>query len=106
MHQVVGKRMGLTGRIDHHNGNGLDNQRRNLRAATNQENGRNRGSQRNSFSRFKGVSWSVQRQKWLAQIQYGKQHNLGRHDKETDAAVAYNQAALQHFGEFAVLNPV
>lgn len=108
MHRVIGKRMGIVGiQVDHRNGNSLDNQRHNLRSATNQENSRNRGSTCGSSSQFKGVSWSVERQKWLAQIQFdSKQYNLGRYESEIEAAKAYNKAALEHFGEFAILNPV
>lgn len=34
----------------------------------------------------------------------GKKTYLGLYDSETEAAQAYNRAALKHFGEFANIN--
>lgn len=107
MHDVVAARQGLFGRVDHRNRNTLDNQRKNLRLASCSENGANRGPQENNTSGYKGVTWDAERQKWKAQLKKNGRHVLQkRFDCLVDAAIAYNQAALQHFGEFAVLNPV
>ena len=55
--------------------------------------------------RYKGVCWYPRDKKWEARIGVnGKTHRLGRFVAEIDAARAYNKAALEHFGEFAVLN--
>ena len=90
---------------DHRNGDGLDNQRCNLRICSSSQNIMNskKGSRRSS--RFKGVYWEKARQKWHVEIQaFGKKHHLGRFEKEKDAAIAYDLAARKHFGRFARLN--
>ena len=56
-------------------------------------------------SKFKGVSWSEARGKWVAQISKGDMHRcIGRFDYETDAAAAYDNAARELFVELAHLN--
>lgn len=90
--------------IDHIDGDGLNNQRENLRICTRSQNQMNRQKTRGS-SQFKGVSWNKDRGKWLAQIKKdGKRQHLGRYDSLVDAARAYDKAALELFGEFAYLN--
>lgn len=91
--------------VDHVNGDGLDNRRANLRLATNAENGRNRGPNRNNTSGYKRVCWHRGAQKWLASIQVNRQQiNLGLYDDPVEAALAYDRAAIEHFGEFAWTN--
>lgn len=91
--------------VDHINGNGLDNQRYNLRKATNQQNCMNRQSRRNSSSKFKGITWYKPTKKWKAQIVLNNEHiHLGMFNSEIEAAKAYNQKAKELFGEFARLN--
>lgn len=90
---------------DHKNGNGLDNRRENLRAATNQQNSQNVSAHRDGTSRFRGVSWDAARGKWTAGIGIdGKRVGLGRFETEEDAARIYDAAAARQFGEFAKLN--
>lgn len=91
--------------VDHINGNGLDNRRENLRLATRTQNNRNNRGHVAATSRFKGVSWSVERQKWFACIGVdGKTIPLGRYADEKEAAQAYNVAAKKLWGDFARLN--
>ena len=90
--------------VDHINGDRLDNQRSNLRPCNQQQNQGNRKHQRGS-SYFKGVYWSKANKKWTARIKInGKKQYLGYFCHEIDAAIAYNTAAIKHFGEFARLN--
>ncbi len=98
----------LPRRVDHRNHNPLDCQRRNLRPATQSQNMAHRGLDRNNTSGFKGVCFNKRRGKWLAYITaQGRRLYLGcDYDDPRVAARAYNRAALEHFGEFAVLNPV
>jgi len=56
-------------------------------------------------SKYKGVSWEKRAQKWKAQFATAPRH-LGYFDSEADAARAYNDAATEHFGEFALLNEI
>jgi len=105
-HTLVRMHRFLTGvaRIDHINGNGLDNRRSNLRMADARLNSANAPS-RKGTSRYKGVSWNRQGQNWQAHIMVdGKSRLLGKYDSEADAALAYDVAALKAWGEFALLN--
>lgn len=91
--------------VDHKNRNKLDNQRSNLRLATGSQNSVNREYSKSSSSRFRGVAYHKNTGKWQASIKVRRKHiYLGIFKEETDAARAYNQAALYHFGEFALLN--
>lgn len=94
-------------RVDHINGDTLDNRKQNLRVVTAAQNAQN--SRRPTFpgktSRFKGVSWSRHDGLWLASITAnGETHALGRYSNESDAAVAYDEAASKLHGEFARTN--
>lgn len=93
-------------KIDHVDRDGLNNTRENLRIATASENQWNRGTDVDKkTSRYKGVYWNKERQKWHVQIGYmNKVIYIGRYDTEEAAAIAYNEAALYLHGEFAVLN--
>jgi hypothetical protein len=93
-------------RVDHVNHNGLDNQRSNLRLATIQENGFNQRIQKIiKSSRYKGVSWHKQMQKWRSYITVGGvPKSLGLFTSEEDAARTYDKAAKKFFGKFCCLN--
>jgi len=91
-------------RVDHINGNGLDNRRANLRACSNTENMRNIRHGRGR-SAYKGVAWSKRRNCWRAYIVVAsKQLHLGYHADEAAAAAAYDDAAVKYFREFAKTN--
>jgi hypothetical protein len=93
--------------IDHMDGNGLNNQKWNLRPCTASQNGGNRKKQSGTSSRHKGVSWHNGKRKWRAHIQVEKKAiHLGWFTAEDDAAHAYNVAAISLFKEFARLNQV
>ncbi len=104
MHKVIGERMGVPigMQTDHKSTNKLDNQRENLRPATNQMNQANVGRQKNNTTGFKGVHWHRQHKKYCARIGVsGKRINLGWFDNAADAHQAYRIAASLYFGEFA-----
>ena len=90
--------------VDHADGDGLNNCRSNLRDGTGLGKNRpNRTMQRNNTSGFKGVSRSGR--KWMATIKVNrKQVYLGTYGTPEEAADAYDQAAVQHFGEYAKTN--
>jgi hypothetical protein len=92
--------------VDHHNGNGLDNLRDNLRLATHSQNQYNKGKTRkNSSSRYVGVFLETRSGKWVARITVNRKKIwLGRFISESDAARAYDTAAKKYHGEFARLN--
>jgi hypothetical protein len=94
----------LTGwpRVDHRNGDGLDNQRSNLRPASAAQNRHNQRPHGQHSSRFKGVGWNKRKRKWVAQIKVnGKNRHLGYFAREEDAARAYTEASLAIQGEYA-----
>lgn len=94
-------------KIDHKDLNGLNNQRNNLRLATNSQNNRNRRSYKNSSSKYLGVTWRKHSTAWEASIKSdGKNNYLGHFKNEIDAALAYNNAAKKLHGEFANLNNI
>lgn len=104
MHRLIS---GVPGRnVDHKNGDGLNNQRFNLRPSTTSQNGMNRGKQRNNTSGFKGVTRSGKKtQPWMAQIKLNRKLiHLGCHKTAEAAARAYDVRASVLFGAFAVLN--
>jgi hypothetical protein len=77
----------------------------NLRIATKSTNRQNARKNKVLTSKFKGVSWNKQLEKWEAEIVVNKAKlKLGYYPLEEGAAYAYNAAATVHFGEFACLN--
>jgi len=110
MHRAIAERMGLdlTNYIDHIDGDGINNQRENLRSVTHQQNMQNQTRQRKGqASRYKGVVWHKPNQKWVAKITINcVSTHLGYFVNEIDAAMTYNEAAVKNFGEFASLNKI
>lgn len=92
--------------VDHRDGNGLDCRKENLRYATRLNNGSNkRKTIRPSTSKYKGVCWRKDANCWRASIRVrGVLKSLGNFLNETEAAQAYDRAAMENFGEFAALN--
>lgn len=91
--------------IDHRDGNGLNNQRRNLRICTRSENLHRMREKQPHSSRFKGVSWVKKNQKWRAQIRGNfSVVYLGLYEDEREAALRYDGAAMEYFGEHALTN--
>lgn len=97
-------------RLDHIDGQRDNNTLSNLRLATTTENGRNSRKRRTSpytengipTSSYKGVMWSKNTRKWMAQIVLeGKSTYIGIFTSEEDAARAYDHMAKKHFKEFA-----
>lgn len=92
--------------IDHIDGDPLNNQRENLRVCTYKENTYNRRKQKKpSSSQYKGVSLMRRTNRWHAEIKKDKKkYFLGCFKDEVSAGHAYDQKALELFGEFACLN--
>lgn len=93
--------------IDHINGDRTDNSARNLREVTPMQNSWNAAGKKTRRSSFKGVGWNRKLGAWTAQINAnGKRSHLGVFASETDAAAAYDAAAVTIHGEFARINGV
>lgn len=106
LHRIL---MGVTSKkiqVDHIDGDGLNNTRKNLRICNNQQN--NCAKKRiklNATSGFRGVSWDKQTGLWRAKIMHNRKTiSLGRFLTEIDAAGAYDKKAKELFGEFASPN--
>ncbi len=116
MHRIILERM--LGRplkdneiADHINSDGFDNRRENIRALTQDENSTNAmkparsNTKKKSTSRYKGVSFDKGLGRWRARITCGGiTHHIGYFGDETDAAKAYDKAAIAFFGDYAKLN--
>lgn len=90
--EILGRR-----RVDHRNGNGLDNRRSNIRGITHAENCRAFKLPQKSTSKFRGVCWDPARNKWAAFLGInGKHIGVGRFVSEEEAARAWDAAALKH----------
>ena len=85
--------------LDHINRVRDDNRIQNLRVCTHSQ---NLGNSRPRVHRYKGVTFCKRTGKWRAQLN----GHLGRFDTIEEAALAYNAAAVDHYGEFANLNQV
>ncbi len=86
---------------DHINKNGLDNRSLNLRLATNAENLRNRGLQKNSSTGFTGVYFDKRFNRYYARIKFnGEYRHLGCFRTAQDAHARYCEEAIKLHGEF------
>lgn len=91
--------------IDHIDGNGLNNQKNNLRLATRSQNMANTSVHKDNKSNCKGVCWDKDRSKWMVRIcKNYKVINIGRFKNKKEAIKAYNEKALRMFGKFALIN--
>lgn len=91
--------------VDHMDGNGLNNQKSNLRDCSRSENMCNRSKLSNNTSGYKGVRWKKENNKWNSYIRKdNKVIHLGYFFCIIKAAKAYDIAAIKYHGEFARLN--
>jgi len=96
--------------VDHHKGNTLDDRIENLRLATHEENNKNRVKSlsfkgKPTSSKYKGVHWHKNKEKWQAEIKAMKDGKscrlyLGIFDTEEEAYAAYVAAAKLRHGDF------
>lgn len=92
--------------VDHKNGNGLDNRRKNLRKATRRQNAWNCGKSVTNTSGYKGAyKCSHCTDGFVVRIKHrGKSLYVGHYGTVEEAASAYNIAVSILRGEFAKLN--
>lgn len=94
--------------IDHIDGDTLNNNINNLRAATKQQQQLNRTIPCNNTSGAKGVFKTKNRTKWEARLRVNSECiYLGTFNCKIEAALAYNKAVLKHHpDEFVQLNNI
>jgi hypothetical protein len=87
---------------DHVDGDGLNNQKNNLRACTHSENQSNKSKYVNNTTGYKGLSWCERNKKWLVRISVNKKRfYLGHFKSKKEASEVYNIACLKKHGKFA-----
>jgi hypothetical protein len=105
MERVLNRSLLRNEKVDHIDGDGLNNSRSNLRVLTHSENLANRSKTKTTSNEFKGITQCKRTFKWLAKIMVNyKTIHLGTYPTSHDAAVAYDSAAIKYFGESAKTN--
>ena len=89
--------------VDHINGDGLDNRRKNLRFCTFSQNSANARLSKRNKTGFKGVCFMPKYQLYLAQM---AGEYLGLFKDPVEAAIAYNIKAKKKYGKFAYQNKI
>ena len=91
--------------VDHVDGDGLNNQRANLRLCTHSENMCNRRApNRNNLCGIRGIRWRGPTKGWQARLmRHGKESNLGHFDTARQALEAVKVAATSLHMDFAGL---
>jgi hypothetical protein len=90
--------------VDHVNGNGLDNRRENLRECDSVQNHGN-SRHRVGKSGYRGVKPARHGSGFQARMSIkNKFFNIGHFRSAEEAAAAYDRAAIERFGEFAMTN--
>jgi hypothetical protein len=104
MHRyIVGAAAGMD--VDHQDRDKLNNQRYNLREATQAQNQHNRAPRAGRAIPYKGVRFDPVRNRYRARITVNRREmQLGRFMTMEDAARAYDTAARHYFGVFARTN--
>lgn len=106
MHRFIMKLEKGDPNLDHRDLNRVNNQKSNLRFATEGQNAKNRPRHRTNTSGYKGVNFHKPSNLWRAAIKSdGKTYTTYHHDK-VDAAISYNAMAIRLHGEFARLNVI
>lgn len=104
MEKILGRALRPWETVDHSNRDSLDNRRGNLRVATRAQNAANKRGQGRS-SQYRGVT--LNKRLWRAEVWCSRKRVFDQQfETEVEAALAYNAAAREHYGEFAYQNRI
>jgi hypothetical protein len=102
MHRLILNLTDQKVQADHLDGDGLNNQRSNLRVATNAQNAKNRGLYKSNTSGYTGVTFHKASGLWHAVITSDGHHiSLWYFHDPKEASEVYKEAALKYHGSFA-----
>lgn len=91
--------------VDHRDSDGLDNQKKNLRKCTPQQNQYNKGVYKNNTTGSKGVVYHKRNKSWDIQISCDKKRlYLSGFKSKKFASQIYNELAYVLYGSFASFN--
>ena len=91
--------------VDHVDGNGLNNRRKNLRLASGSENCANRDPHSPSKHGFRGICAARRKGVWVAKVKFhGRSIHIGTFSTKEAAALAYDSKVRELWGEFAKTN--
>lgn len=108
MHRLILKMTDSKILVDHEDGDGLNNQRGNIRIANKSQNAANRQKATSATSKYLGVHihyayGGKYKYIYASCMKDGKNYNI-KCSSEIEAALKYNELAIMHHGEFARLN--
>lgn len=93
--------------VDHKDFNGLNCQKNNMRNCTRSQNAMHSRYHRSISSKYFGVCYDKDRNKWMANLMFNKKAiHIGRFNTEIEAAKARDLMAIKYFGEYANLNQI
>jgi hypothetical protein len=102
MGRVLGRELSRAEKVDHINGNGMDNRIENLRPATEAENAQNRALMSTNKTGFKGVRTHKRTNRFQAQIWVRRKYiHLGTFDTKELAAEFLELAREMLHGDYA-----
>jgi hypothetical protein len=93
--------------VDHINHNKIDNRRCNLRICTQSQNVSNQRPKKQKYKGVVFIKFGKRNKRWKFEICCNKEKFTSKsYLTEKEAAIAYNEKALELFGEFACLNVI
>lgn len=107
LHRFIMRVLNKKIQIDHKDGNGLNNTRKNLRLCTSGQNAMNKSITLgiSKTSKFKGVQLNLRNMRWISVINFNRKLiHLGTFDSQKEAAIKYDKSAVKYFGKFAKTN--
>lgn len=88
-------------KIDHRDGDGLNNRWKNLRPASSAQNNQNVTRRKDNCSGHPGVHWDRTIGKWKAQASTGgKRHHLGLFETAEEAAEVRQRFVVEHYSHY------